>query len=52
MQRRKMMRIVGLCAVSFGLGIFASYILPGFILSFFEAVALVAAGFLLLRATR
>ena len=52
MYRNKWRRLLGLCAVSFGLGIFASYFLPGFILAFLEAVALIVAGCMLIGATR
>ena len=52
MCRYRVRRLVGICAASFGLGILLSYFLPGFLLSFLEAVALVAAGILLLGASK
>ena len=44
----KLRRVLGLFAVCFGAGILLSFVLPGFILAFLEAVALIAAGILLL----
>ncbi len=36
-------------ALCFGAGILAAFVLPGYILAFIEAGALLAAGFLLLK---
>lgn len=44
----KIKKIVGLCSLTFGLGILMSYFLPGFLLAFLESVALVVAGIILL----
>jgi len=52
MCRYKTRRLVGLCAASFGLGILLSYFIPGFFLSFLEAIALVVAGILLLGSSK
>ncbi len=41
-------KVIGISAVCFGAGIFLSFLLPGYILAFLEAVALIAAGILLL----
>lgn len=46
---RKLRRLIGLCCAALGLGILLSYILPGFILAFAEAIALCVAGFMLLK---
>ena len=45
-------RAIGAVAVSFGAGILFSFLLPGFLLAFVEAVVLVAAGILLLGGKR
>ena len=44
----KRKKLIGLCSACFGLGILLSYFLPGFILAFLEAIALVIAGLMLL----
>ena len=41
-------RLIGLVAVSFGAGILLSFLFPGYILAFIEAVVMIAAGILLL----
>ncbi|MCI6502391.1 MAG: hypothetical protein MSA49_04065 [Clostridia bacterium] len=48
MCRSVLKKLIGFCAVSFGAGILLSYILPGFLLAFIEAAALITAGYLLL----
>ncbi len=52
MCRAELRKIVGICAVCFGAGILLSFLLPGYILAFIEAVAVVAAGLLLLGKRR
>ncbi|MCQ2353964.1 MAG: hypothetical protein MJ102_02540 [Clostridia bacterium] len=42
-------KTVGALALCFGAGIFLSFILPGHILAFIEAAALLCAGFMLLK---
>jgi hypothetical protein len=41
--------MVGILTLTFGAGIFLSFILPGRALAFLEAAVLLSAGFLLLR---
>ncbi len=48
MCRADLRKLVGSCAVCFGAGILLSFLLPGYILAFIEAVAVVLAGVLLL----
>lgn len=48
MCRYRTKKLVGLLAATFGLGILLSYFLPGFLLAFLEAAALVVAGISLL----
>ena len=45
----KLRRLLGISAVCFGAGILLSFLLPGYILAFLEAVVVIAAGVLLLR---
>ncbi len=52
MCRSELRKTVGLCAVCFGAGILVSFLLPGYILAFIEAVAVVGAGVLLLGKRR
>lgn len=49
MCNRKLRRVIGLGCAALGLGILMSYLLPGFILAFAEAIALSVAGFMLLK---
>ena len=42
-------KLVGISLVCFGAGILLSFLLPGYILVFLEAAAMVAAGLLLLN---
>lgn len=49
MSLNKNRRSVGALALCFGAGIFLSFILPGHILAFLEAAALLCAGFMLLK---
>lgn len=44
----RLRRVLGIGALSFGAGILLSFIMPGYILAFLEAVVLIAAGILLL----
>lgn len=44
----RLRRAVGMAAVCFGAGILLSFLLPGYILAFLEAVVVIAAGVLLL----
>lgn len=46
---RKLRRLIGFGAAALGAGILLSYILPGFILAFAEAIILIVAGFMLLK---
>jgi len=48
MCRINLRKVLGLGAVCFGSGILLSFVLPGFILAFLEAAALIFAGILLL----
>ncbi len=52
MCRADLRKFVGSCAVCFGAGILLSFLLPGYILAFIEAVVVVAAGVLLLGKRR
>ena len=40
-------RVIGMAIVCFGAGILLSFLLPGYILAFLEALAVIAAGILL-----
>lgn len=42
-------KAIGISAVCFGAGIFLSFLLPGYVLAFLEAAALIGAGILLLK---
>ena len=42
-------KLFGIAAVCFGAGILISFLLPGYILAFLEAVAVIAAGVFLLK---
>lgn len=44
----RLRRALGISAICFGAGILLSFILPGYLLAFIEAAALIAAGLLLL----
>lgn len=46
---RDMKVLIGTAAVSFGAGILAAYILPGFIIAFVESAVLLTAGLLLIK---
>jgi len=48
----KLTETVGICALCFGAGIILSLLLPPYILIFLEAIALAAAGILLLGKRR
>ena len=48
MCRTNLRVLLGTCAVCFGAGILLSFLLPGYLLAFIEAVAVIAAGLLLL----
>ena len=41
-------KLLGIAAISFGAGIFLSFLLPGYFLAFLEAAVLITAGILLL----
>lgn len=42
-------KTIGISAVCFGAGILFSFLLPGYLLAFLEAAALICAGVLLLK---
>ena len=44
----KLRKLIGLSAMCFGAGILLSFLLPGYILAFLEALVVIAAGVLLL----
>ena len=44
----KLLRVLGMGAICFGAGILLSFVLPGVILAFLEALALIVAGVLIL----
>ena len=44
----KLRKLIGLSAMCFGAGILLSFLLPGYILAFLEAIVVIAAGLLLL----
>ncbi len=46
---RNIKALIGTAALSFGSGILAAYILPGFVIAFIEAAVLLTAGFLLIK---
>lgn len=44
----KLRRLIGLSTMCFGAGILLSFLLPGYILAFLEALVVITAGILLL----
>ena len=48
MSSSKLRRLLALLMISFGAGIFLSFLLPGYFLAFIEAAVVIAAGLLLL----
>ena len=49
MCRINLCRAVGIATVSFGLGVLSAFMLPGYLVIFVTATAVVAAGLLLLK---
>ena len=48
MCRMSLRRALGVATVCFGVGVLASFLLPGYLLAFVEAAAVIIAGLLLL----
>ena len=46
---RNVRRIIGIGALCFGAGVLLSFLLPGFIIAFIEAAAILLAGFMLIQ---
>lgn len=44
----KLRKLLGIAATCFGAGILLSFLLPGYVLAFLEAIVVIAAGMLLL----
>ncbi len=46
---RRLRKYLGICTICFGMGVFLSCIFPYFVLVFVQAIALLAAGLLLIK---
>ena len=49
MCRISLCRAFGIAAASFGVGVLVAFLLPGYLIAFVEAAAVIAAGLLLLK---
>ena len=49
MCRISLCKVFGVATLSFGLGVLAAFMLPGYLIAFVEAAAIIAAGVLLLK---